>query len=134
MVDQYEAARPYYQAELAAGVEHFFESRRDSCPWCRSTDLSIRLRAPDLIQCKPGWFTLEQCGSCRHIFQNPRLSPAGLAFYYRDFYDGIGEQSMERLFKMLVPAYRARAEMLRSFTTPKAWLDVGAGPMPRSVS
>ena len=33
-------------------------------------------------------FTLEQCGDCGHVFQNPRLTPEGLEFYYRDFYDG----------------------------------------------
>ena len=127
MTDPYEAARPYYQAELAAGVERFLEPRRDSCPWCGSTDLSVRLQTTDLHQRKPGWFVLEQCGTCRHIFQNPRLSPVGLDFYYRDFYDGLGQQGIERLFKIQAPLYRKRAEMLRPFTTPKAWLDVGAG-------
>jgi SAM-dependent methyltransferase len=127
MINPYEAARPYYQAELAAGVERFFEPRRDNCAWCGSTKLSIRLQTPDLLQCKPGQFILEQCGTCRHIFQNPRLSPAGLNFYYRDFYDGLGEQLMERLFKAQAAFYRARTEMLRPFTTPTAWLDVGAG-------
>jgi SAM-dependent methyltransferase len=127
IIDPYEAARPYYQAELAAGVERFFEPRRTSCPWCGSTNLSIRLRTPDLLQRKPGRFTLEQCRTCRHIFQNPRLSPAGLDFYYRDFYDGLGEQLMEWIFKAQASSYRARAEMLRPFTLPMAWLDVGAG-------
>jgi SAM-dependent methyltransferase len=127
MMDPYEAARPYYQVELAAGVERFFEPRRDSCPWCGSTDLSVRLQTTDLHQRKPGWFVLEQCGACRHIFQNPRLSPVGLDFYYRDFYDGLNQQWVEWLFKMQAPTYRGRAEMLRPFTTPKAWLDVGAG-------
>lgn len=127
MIDPYGAARTYYQAELAAGIERFFEPRRESCPWCGSTDLSIRLRTPDLLQHKPGRFTLEQCGTCCHIFQNPRLSPAGLDFYYRDFYDGFGQQLAERLMKMQVPSFLGRAEMLRPFTTPKAWLDVGTG-------
>ena len=45
--------------------------------------------SPDLIQHKPGEFHLEQCGTCNHIFQNPRLSLEGLDFYYRDFYDGL---------------------------------------------
>ncbi|MEO7194667.1 MAG: class I SAM-dependent methyltransferase [Pseudonocardiaceae bacterium] len=127
MIDPYEAARPYYQAELAAGVERFFEPRRDSCPWCGSTDLSVRLQTPDLFQNKPGQFTLERCGTCCHIFQNPRLSPAGLDFYYRDFYDGLGQKLAERAFKGEVTSYRGRAEMLRPFTTPNAWLDVGTG-------
>lgn len=127
MTDPYEARRPYYQAELAGGVERFLEPRRDSCPWCGSTDLSVRLRTSDLIQRKPGRFTLEQCGSCQHIFQNPRLTPAGLDFYYRDFYDGLGEEQMEAAFNMAGRSYRGRVDMLKRFTTPRAWLDVGAG-------
>ncbi|MGH3770092.1 MAG: class I SAM-dependent methyltransferase [Pseudonocardiaceae bacterium] len=129
MTDPYEAARPYYQAELATGVERFLEPRRNTCPWCSSTDLSVQLRTSDLLQRKPGRFTLEQCGTCRHIFQNPRLTPAGLDFYYRDFYDGLGEQMWERyaISTSAGRSYRGRAEMLEPFTTPKAWLDVGAG-------
>jgi SAM-dependent methyltransferase len=127
MTDPYEARRPYYQAELADGVERFLEPRRDTCPWCGSTDLSVRLRTSDLIQCKPGRFTLEQCGTCRHIFQNPRLTPAGLDFYYRDFYDGLGQDRMEDAFNAAGRSSRGRADMLKRFTTPRAWLDVGAG-------
>ncbi len=125
--DPFEAARPYYQSELASGVERFLEPRRDTCPWCGSTDLSVRLRTSDLCQRKPGRFTLDKCGGCRHIFQNPRLTPAGLDFYYRDFYDGLGQQMMEKIFALRGRSYQGRAELLRLFTTPKAWLDVGAG-------
>jgi hypothetical protein len=127
MNDPFEARRPYYQAELAGGVERFLEPRRDTCPWCGSTELSVRLRTSDLIQHKPGRFTLEQCGACRHIFQNPRLTPAGLNFYYRDFYDGLGQELMERTFNAGGPSYRGRIDMLKRFTTPTRWLDVGAG-------
>ncbi|MGH3888548.1 MAG: class I SAM-dependent methyltransferase [Pseudonocardiaceae bacterium] len=127
MSDPYESRRPYYQAELAGGVERFLEPRRDTCPWCGSTDLSVRLRTSDLIQRKPGRFTLEQCGVCRHIFQNPRLTPAGLDFYYRDFYDGLGQELMEDAFSAAGRSYRGRVNMLKPFTTPRAWLDVGAG-------
>jgi SAM-dependent methyltransferase len=123
----YEAARLYYQAELAGGVDHFFKPRRDSCPWCGSTDLSVRLRTSDLIQRKPGRFTLERCGACGHIFQNPQLTPAGLDFYYRDFYDGLGQTQMEYAFSMARRSYRGRVDMVKPFTTPRAWLDVGAG-------
>jgi hypothetical protein len=91
MSDPFEARRAYYQTELARGVGRFLEPRRDTCPWCGSTDLSVRLWTSDLTQRKPGRFTLEQCGTCRHIFQNPRLTPAGLDFYYRDFYRLPGE-------------------------------------------
>jgi SAM-dependent methyltransferase len=127
MSDPFEARQPYYQAELADGVERFLEPRRDTCPWCGSTDLSVRLRTSDLIQRKPGRFTLEQCGTCRHIFQNPRLTPAGLDFYYRDFYDGLGQELMEAAFNAAGRSNRGRVDMLKRFTTPRAWLDVGAG-------
>ncbi|MGH4009264.1 MAG: methyltransferase domain-containing protein, partial [Pseudonocardiaceae bacterium] len=127
MSDLYELRRPYYQAELAGGVERFLEPRRDTCPWCGSTALSVRLRTSDLIQRKPGAFTLEQCGTCQHIFQNPRLTPAGLDFYYRDFYDGLGQELMEEAFSAAGQSYRGRVDMLKPFTTPRAWLDVGAG-------
>ncbi len=125
--DPYEIRRQYYQAELALGVERFLEPRRDSCPWCGSTELSIRLRTTDLIQRKPGRFTLEQCQACRHIFQNPRLTPAGLDFYYRDFYDGLGRELVEKTFNAGSRQYRGRVDMVKPFTTPRAWLDVGAG-------
>ncbi|MGH3865071.1 MAG: class I SAM-dependent methyltransferase [Pseudonocardiaceae bacterium] len=127
MTDPYEARRPYYQAQLASGVERFLEPRRDTCPWCGSTDLSVRLRTSDLIQRKPGHFTLEQCAACRHIFQNPRLTPAGLDFYYRDFYDGLGEEQIEAIFNGAGQSYRGRVDMLKRVTTPRAWLDVGTG-------
>jgi hypothetical protein len=127
MSDSCEARRPYYQAELARGVERFLEPRRDTCPWCGSADLSARLRTSDFIQRKPGRFTLEQCGTCQHIFQNPRLTPAGLDFYYRDFYDGLGQELTEKVFNAGAQSYRGRADLLKRFTTPRAWLDVGAG-------
>lgn len=127
MNDPFETRRPYYQAELARGVERFLEPRRDTCPWCGFTDLSVRLRTSDLIQRKPGRFTLEQCGSCRHIVQNPRLTPAGLDFYYRDFYDGLGQEQTEKVFNTAGRSYRGRTDMVKPFTTPKSWLDVGAG-------
>jgi SAM-dependent methyltransferase len=127
VTDPYEARRPYYQAELTRGVERFLEARRETCPWCGSANLSVRLRVSDLIQRKPGRFALDQCGACRHIFQNPRLTSAGLDFYYRDFYDGLGQKLMEKAFSTNERSYRGRIEMLKPFITPRAWLDVGAG-------
>ena len=125
--DAHALARPYYQREIAAGVERFLEPRRPDCPWCGSTDLSVRISTPDMLQHKPGVFTLEQCGACRHTFQNPRLTPEGLNFYYKDFYDGLGAETWERTFSSMGEAYRARAELVRRHVTPRAWLDVGTG-------
>jgi SAM-dependent methyltransferase len=120
-------AREYYDAELAEGVERFLEPRRETCPWCESGDLSVLLRSGDLVYHKPGTFTLERCGGCGHTFQNPRLSPEGLDFYYRDFYDGIGAATAEVIFTTSSHDYLARARMLEPVATPKRWLDVGSG-------
>ncbi|MFD7083801.1 methyltransferase domain-containing protein [Streptomyces sp. NPDC059918] len=118
-----------YRTELAFGTERFLEPRRTDCPWCGSRRLSVRVRVPDLLQGKPGRFTLEQCADCRHVFQNPRLTPDGLEFYYRDFYDGRGGEGAGTVFGRLGDSYRKRAEMLRPHTVdaPASWLDVGTG-------
>ncbi|MFF4007432.1 methyltransferase domain-containing protein [Streptomyces sp. NPDC001717] len=116
-----------YRSDLADGTERFLEPRRPDCPWCGSHRLAVRVRVPDLLQGKPGLFTLERCGDCGHVFQNPRLSPEGLEFYYRDFYDGRGGEGAGTVFGRLGAAYRSRAEMLRPHAVPASWLDVGTG-------
>lgn len=60
----------------------------------------------------------------------PRLTPEGLEFYYRDFYDGRGGEGAGTVFGRLGAAYRGRAEMLRPHSGsagPASWLDVGTG-------
>ncbi len=121
------AATAYYRDALAAGTGRFVAQRRCDCPWCGSAELTVQLRSLDLVLHKPGTFTLERCGDCGHIFQNPQLTPEGLSFYYRDAYDGLGTARLEGVFLTARASYRARARMLEPFTTPKAWLDVGAG-------
>jgi len=122
------ALRPVY-AKLLADESRFFEPRRETCPVCGARDLRVYLRIKDMIQHKPGRFTLERCRACDHIFQNPRLSLAGLDYYYKDFYDGLGEEGMEYIFGSNAGGYRARALMMREAAkrAPKTWLDVGAG-------
>lgn len=122
------ALRPAYRADLADGVDRFFAPRRTTCPWCRSDRLTTRLRTTDLLQHKPGRFALDRCAACGHTFQNPALNETGLEFYYRDFYDGLGEQRMGGTFGGRTTMYRGRAEsMLPHDPTPKTWLDVGTG-------
>jgi SAM-dependent methyltransferase len=121
------AAVTYYRDALAEGTSRFIGERRPDCPWCGSAQLSVLRRSLDLVQRKPGLFTLERCGGCGHVFQNPALTPEGLAFYYRDAYDGLGAAGAEGVFMMAGESYRGRARMLEPFTTPKSWLDVGAG-------
>ena len=126
-VDEAAARRPAYQALLEGGTAAFFEPRRDACPVCSGGQLAVHLTNVDLLQHKPGRFTLERCGGCGHIFQNPRLSLAGLDFYYKDFYDGLGEDGMELIFGFGAEPYHARAKMVREVARPARWLDVGAG-------
>jgi SAM-dependent methyltransferase len=125
--DPIEARRPEYAAALAAGLGRFFESRRDTCPWCGAIDLVERVRTTDLGQFKPGEFVIEECAGCGLLFQNPRLSLDGLDFYYRDFYDGLGARETQFLFASSEPAYRGRVALARRHASPRAWLDVGTG-------
>jgi 2-polyprenyl-3-methyl-5-hydroxy-6-metoxy-1,4-benzoquinol methylase len=119
--------REYYRNEAARGLGRFFDPRSGHCPWCFSTDLTTRLVSPDVYLRKPGRFRYDQCGGCGHVFQNPRLSFAGLDFYYRDCYDGPGAETAEVIFESSAGAYRDRAELMRPFTEPRTWLDVGTG-------
>lgn len=127
--EQIAARRPEYMSELAEGTGRFFEARRDSCPWCASAGpLRTVLRTPDVIQHKPGRFVLESCSECGHVFQNPRLSAEGLAFYYRDFYDGLGAQDMNSTLQFNRAGHEGRAKMvLAAAGEPARWLDVGTG-------
>ncbi|MGQ0843262.1 MAG: class I SAM-dependent methyltransferase [Sporichthyaceae bacterium] len=125
--EQLAEAREWYTKALEGGLDSFFEPRQSSCPWCRSTDLKQRLRSRELIQLKPGEFTIDQCRRCGHAFQNPRLNLAGLDFYYRDFYDGLGADIAEAMFAMGGEANRIRARSVSAHTNPESWLDVGTG-------
>ncbi|HEY8548115.1 MAG TPA: class I SAM-dependent methyltransferase, partial [Acidimicrobiales bacterium] len=114
-------------AVLFDSPERLFEPRRSTCPWCEGSDLRPLVELPDMLQEKPGRFRLEECGSCGHVFQNPRLSIAGLDAYYKDFYDGLGDRDTAFTFSMGGRSYLQRALMLAGVATPKRWLDVGAG-------
>ncbi len=122
-----EERRAIYAELLNGGTSRFFEPRRESCPLCEKTGIFPALRTVDRYGFKPGSFTLEQCASCGHVFQNPRLSIEGLDFYYRDFYDGLGEGLLDTLFSFDSHSYEMRARMLDGVVTPNRWLDVGAG-------
>lgn len=125
--DPHADLRPQYAADLSTGTDKFLEPPRQDCPWCGSSELGTCLITPDLHQCKPGRFTLAECRFCGHVFQNPRLTLAGLEFYYRDYYDGIGQVERDAMFALMASTYRDRARLVRSHTTPRSWLDVGTG-------
>ncbi|TCO53693.1 class I SAM-dependent methyltransferase [Actinocrispum wychmicini] len=118
---------PVYADEISRGTDRFFETRRDTCPACGATQLELCVTSTDLVQRKPGEFTMDRCVPCGHFFQNPRLTPAGLDFYYRDFYDGHGAGAAEAVFAGGPEPYYDRARMVQPFTTPVRWLDVGSG-------
>ncbi len=122
-----EARRPFYADMLAKGLDSFFEPRRETCPLCNSRNLAVRVRCSDLMQGKPGRFTLERCRDCGHVFQNPRLSIKGLNYYYGDFYEGLGEELTESVFGIARNRYIARARVLAAIAAPSRWLDVGTG-------
>ena len=107
------------------GVD-LFEPRRDDCPWCGGAALRVRLETTDILQHKPGTFTLDECATCGHVFQNPRLSLAGLEYYYADFYHGLGGEMFET-FNRTPRDYQQRLDTVTRHTQPRNWLDVGGG-------
>ncbi|TSE01111.1 class I SAM-dependent methyltransferase [Skermania sp. ID1734] len=119
--------RARYAADLTDGLARFSQERSATCPWCGSAELTSRVVSPDHLQGKPGNFTLDRCDSCGHTFQNPRLNDAGLEFYYRDFYDGLGAGPMQLAFAFGGTSYRDRARFVARHTQPATWLDVGTG-------
>jgi SAM-dependent methyltransferase len=126
-VAQADERRRQDYAVHADDTSSLFEAPRTTCPWCGLDELRRAITVPDMLQGKPGEFHLDECTTCGHIFQNPQLSPEGLDFYYRDFYDGRGNEDTELMFSLGVHSYQGRAEMLRDQAEPKRWLDVGAG-------
>jgi ubiquinone/menaquinone biosynthesis C-methylase UbiE len=124
---QTDELRPVYETLLARGTEPFFEPPRDDCPLCHGRELCKVGVFTDHYQRKPGRFVLSRCVGCGLVFQNPRLSLEGLAFYYRDFYDGLGEDLTQAVFGSETSVYRERARMIAAVAHPRRWLDVGAG-------
>ena len=125
--EQDAADRAAYAELLADGTDVFFEPEATHCPMCGSDDLRVRLTMPDVFQGKPGRFRLRRCGACNHTFQDPRLNARGLAFYYRDAYDGRNATGMDTLFSSYVQPYEDRVEMVRRHHDSERWLDVGCG-------
>lgn len=126
-IDPIESARSYYAREINAGVDRYFQRRVDACTWCGSSRVRHRVTCSDLRQFKPGSFRLDECRDCGHVFQNPALTDEGLAFYYRDAYDGINAERADANFSSMAEMYRRRAVTVASRRPdpPRRWLDVG---------
>jgi SAM-dependent methyltransferase len=122
-----DAAQPSDATLPADGVQALFDDARPDCPLCGGRALRELLRTRDLLQYKPGEFCLQRCGGCGHVFQNPMLSARGLAYYYADFYDGLGEASVAQRFAAQRTLDRQRARLVPLRARPERWLDVGAG-------
>jgi SAM-dependent methyltransferase len=120
------AAREDYGRDWEFRARQFFHPRMTSCPWCGSEDIGLRIQSVDTRQCKLGIFDVDDCASCGHVFQNPRLTEIGLAYYSRDSYDGAGREHYASIAEYTKPAHRARVRLLDGFTEPTNWLDVGA--------
>ncbi|WP_030340906.1 class I SAM-dependent methyltransferase [Streptomyces sp. NRRL S-1022] len=107
----------------------FQEPRREDCPWCGSRRLRTRVRAPDPLRQRPGTFALDRCRDCGHVFQNPRLSAEGIAFYHRDFYDRHLDELTARVLspRAVRRRHRTAAWRLSALREPESWLDVGTG-------
>lgn len=115
-----------YQREWSAGAAAFFHPKLDSCPWCGSSAIRLRIRVADTRQCKPGTFRMDECSLCGHLFQNPRLTDTGLAYYYRDAYDGLGREHYASMAEYASGAHRRRVQLLDGGQRVARWLDVGA--------
>jgi ubiquinone/menaquinone biosynthesis C-methylase UbiE len=123
-----DAERSDYARLLADGTAPFFMPRRQRCPVCGEAGIAPHVSLPDQLQRKPGRFTLDRCAACRVIFQNPALSPRGLDFYYRDFYDGFNADIADDLFSSTHTLYASRVtSVMAAGARPARWLDVGCG-------
>ncbi|MEU1406187.1 class I SAM-dependent methyltransferase [Streptomyces sp. NPDC005728] len=115
--------------QVTGARDPFQEPRREDCPWCGSPRLRTRLRASDPLRHRPGTFVLDECRDCDHVFQNPRLTAEGLAFYHRDFYERHLEEFAGRVLsaRAVRRRHRAAAYALSALRDPESWLDVGTG-------
>ncbi|CAL9422919.1 class I SAM-dependent methyltransferase [Streptomyces sp. enrichment culture] len=85
------------------------DPRRDDCPWCGSRSLRSRT--------KPGPFTVDECGDCAHVFQNPRPVAVPAA-------DVPGDGVRAAVTRL---RHRLAARAMLPFPEPESWLDVGTG-------
>lgn len=106
-----------------------FETARSSCPWCGAGKIAFLLESDDVVKLEPLRFRLDRCAACGAVFQNPRLSEQGLAYCYRDAYDGFSQAAAEELFAASASAFRDRVRTVRPLLPDGrvSWLDVGGG-------
>ncbi|MGW7824048.1 class I SAM-dependent methyltransferase [Streptomyces puniciscabiei] len=120
---------PHTPTPLPRSSDPFLEPRREDCPWCGSARLRTRVRVVDPLRHRPGRFAVDQCRDCAHVFQNPRLTAEGFAFFHRDFYERHLEEFTARVLsaRALRRRHRATARRLSALAEAESWLDVGTG-------
>ncbi|MGJ5750980.1 methyltransferase family protein [Streptomyces puniciscabiei] len=120
---------PFTPTPLPRSSDPFLEPRREDCPWCGSARLRTRVRVVDPLRHRPGRFAVDQCRDCAHVFQNPRLTAEGFAFFHRDFYERHLEEFTARVQSAhaVRRRHRATARRLSALAEAESWLDVGTG-------
>ncbi|MGW2643810.1 methyltransferase domain-containing protein [Streptomyces sp. NPDC001393] len=120
---------PSTPTPLPRSSDPFLEPAREDCPWCGSARLRTRVRAGDPLRHRPGRFVVDQCRACGHVFQNPRLTAEGFAFFHRDFYERHLEEFTARVLsaRAVRRRHRAAARRLSALAEAESWLDVGTG-------
>ena len=114
---------------LPRSSDPFLEPRRADCPWSGSARLRTRVRADDPLGHRPGRFAVDRCRDCAHVFQNPRLTAEGFAFFHRDLYERHLEEFTARVRSDRAERrrHRAAARRLSALAEAESWLDVGTG-------
>ncbi|MFB7506693.1 class I SAM-dependent methyltransferase [Streptomyces broussonetiae] len=111
-------------------ADPYHEPRRANCPWCGGKRLRTRVRsAARGRRLAPGAYTVDRCRDCGHAFQNPRLTPEGLAFHHLAFYAGHLEDFADRALsdRAVRRRHLAAARTVLALAEPESWLDVGTG-------
>ncbi|MDR0521556.1 MAG: class I SAM-dependent methyltransferase, partial [Planctomycetaceae bacterium] len=68
------------------GGGEFTGTDHRSCPICRSDNVRLLFRNYDTMFGYPGWFHLDRCGECGHVFLRETFTPEMLTDLYSQYY------------------------------------------------